>query len=225
MKVFFTSCLNRSSIGQTDRVAQIEDFLKTTGNKVYEYVYDQNRLDGTRRFGELSELILESDVYIAEMSVASQTLGFQIAFALNSTKPCLYLYHEETKGQPDAPLARHPSRLLKITSYNEDNVADKLSSFLDYAKKQLATKRTSFMSTQEVDHFLDSESSRLGVHKAELIRQILHEAAFGVILDADVQVGLFDISTKADVSITNCGGLDTAANQLRCFINEWKPSF
>lgn len=138
-----------------------EDALKSRGHSIYSYVYDLSHMDDSRSFGDLAETILKCDAYIAEMSLPSQTLGFQIAFALSNTLPCLYMYDEKTRGRPDAPLAGHPSRLLKITSYNSNNIGKKLETFLAYAEKQLSTKRTSFMSTQGIDNFLDRESKRL----------------------------------------------------------------
>lgn len=177
MKIFFTSCITKRSPEQANRIELITQLLRESGNKVDSYIYDQD--DGEENgntFQRLAQLVQQSDVYIAEMSVASQTLGFQIAYALNSTKPCLYLYHTSTKGRPGVPLVGNPSRLLKIVAYNEADVRDRLGAFLEYAQKQLATARTSFMSTQEIDSFLNERSKRLGVHKAELIRQILHDA-------------------------------------------------
>ena len=177
MRIFFASCVTENDDIQTQRITSAENALKARGHSVYSYVYNLSYLDDSRSFGDLAETILKCDAYIAEMSLPSQTLGFQIAFALNNTLPCLYLYDENTRGRPDAPLAGHPSRLLKITSYNDNNLARKVESFLLYAEKQMSTKRTSFMSTQGIDNFLDDESKRLGMHKAELIRQILHQAA------------------------------------------------
>lgn len=177
MKVLFTSCLNSDSARQGQRIAAVERVLHDTKVSTDKYIYSQTEPEGKLGFGQLAELILNSDVYIAEMSVPSQTLGFQISFALSNTKPCLYLYDEQTNGRPDSTLTKHPSRLLKIMSYDEQNLKNKIANFLKYAHKQLATKRTSFMSTQEIDRFLDADSRRLGVHKAELIRQILHDAA------------------------------------------------
>lgn len=154
----------------------MEQALQRLGHRVESYVYDQDDGREVGNFAMLSELLINSEAYIAEMSVASQTLGFQIAFALNNTKPCLYLYHASTRGRPGMPLADNPSRLLKIAEYNESTLDERLKAFLIYAQKQLSTARTSFMSTQEIDQFLNQRSHVLGIPKAELIRQILHDA-------------------------------------------------
>ncbi|HSX28895.1 MAG TPA: hypothetical protein VLF60_05610 [Candidatus Saccharimonadales bacterium] len=173
MKIFLASCLQDGAIRQKERIAALERLLKAKGHSVAVYIYDLHEVNEEPAFGELSEAILKCDVYIAEMSLPSQTLGFQIAFALNNTLACLYLFDEQTQGMPATSLAQHPSRLLKFVAYNSQNVSRKLDAFLSYAEKQMSTKRTSFMSTKCIDEYLARESARLGVHKAELIRQIL----------------------------------------------------
>lgn len=174
MRVFFASCITdkKSQERISAVIAHIGQDHQITGS----YIYNLNSGDGTAEFSDPAENILNSDIYIAEMSLPSQTLGFQIAFALNNGKPCLYLYDENTNGKPAAPILGHPSRMLKVSSYNASNLAKRLNAFSKLARSQLASKRTSFMSTHEIDLYLDAESRRLGVPKAEVIRQSLHNA-------------------------------------------------
>jgi len=177
MRVFFASCTQGEYGSQNARIAAIEATLREQGHSVYSYIYDQQGLNDKRGYSELAEIILRHDIYIAEMSLPSQTLGFQIAFALSGGKPCLYLYDSATHGNPDAPLANHPSRLLRIASYTPTNLEKRLKNFTDYSKKQMSSKRMSFMSTYEIDRFLDQTSAQSNVPKSELIRNILNEAA------------------------------------------------
>lgn len=127
-------------------------------------------------FNELVEKINAADMFIGEMSKPSQTLGFQLAHALQLSKPCLYLYDGINKGSPKGLIGNIPSRSLKIKKYNKDNYKKIIDDFVQFAQKQLFTARTSFMSTREIDDYLTKESARQGISKGELIRQVLHRA-------------------------------------------------
>jgi len=175
MRVFFASCITDSK--SQERISAVIECIGQEQQIAGSYIYNLNNGDRTAKFSSLAEDILSSDIYIAEMSLPSQTLGFQIAFALNNGKPCLYLYDENTNGKPAVPILGHPSRMLKVSSYGKSTLVRHLNAFYKLALSQLASKRTSFMSTHEIDIYLDTESRRLGVPKAEVIRQSLHNAA------------------------------------------------
>lgn len=150
--------------------------LKKSGHEVYCFIYDPSEPDSNMGFDEIVSNINNSDLFISEMSRASQTLGFQLAYAMNLTKPCLYLYHQSRDAKPHTAIQHHPSRLLQIKPYSHDNFAEVLSKFITYGNKQLASIRTSFMSTRAIDQYLNDRSKKLGTHKAEIIRQLLDDA-------------------------------------------------
>lgn len=176
MNIFFASCSSKLHSDQEIRIVAILDNLKQLGHHVYEYVYDIEKMDDPRPFKELSQQILSADIFIAEMSIPSQTLGFQLSFAYNNTKPTIYMYDESTKGRPDTALSDHPSRLIKIAPYNSSNVRKVLTKSLKTAANQLNSKRTSFMSTYRIDNYINEQSSTTGTPKSEIIRQILNDA-------------------------------------------------
>jgi hypothetical protein len=89
--------------------------------------------------------IRDADIFIGEMSRASQTLGFLLAYAISHQKPSLYIYDESTLGKPKSPILDNPSRLLAITDYSDGNISHKLKSFLTKAKKQLYSQRITFI--------------------------------------------------------------------------------
>jgi hypothetical protein len=117
-----------------------------------------------------------ADAFIGEMSVPSQILGFELAYASLHFIPCLYLYHENYSVQKPSPLVtENPARKLWAKKYNNDNIDSAISGFFAMVARQMETSRTSFMSTKEIDEFLDKESDTKGIPKGELIRQALAE--------------------------------------------------
>ncbi|HCH34926.1 MAG: hypothetical protein UY35_C0002G0037 [Candidatus Saccharibacteria bacterium GW2011_GWC2_48_9] len=143
---------------------------------VFHYDHVFNEPNDTYPFDKLVEEISNADIFIGEMSRSSQTLGFQLSFALNATKPCLYLYSKENKGQPKGLIGNIPSRNLRIKSYTSSNISTVIDEFMEYAHRQMQSTRTSFMSTIEIDNYLSERAKLEGISKGELIRQILHQS-------------------------------------------------
>ena len=61
---------------------QLPSYLQSLGHQVSVFVYDPSEPQDTEPFDELVEKILQADMFVAEMSRASQTLGFQLSFVL-----------------------------------------------------------------------------------------------------------------------------------------------
>lgn len=172
MKIFFAS----SNTDNADGAQQaLTDYLMQE-HQVFHYSHVPQSPNDIYSFNELVERINAADVFVGEMSRASQTLGFQLAHALQLSKPCLYLYDGINKGSPAGLIGNIPSRSLKTKKYNKENYKKVIDDFIQFAQKQLFTARTSFMSTREIDDYLTQESTRQGISKGELIRQVLHKA-------------------------------------------------
>jgi hypothetical protein len=172
MKLFFASSVNSH---EHTAQAVLTEYLKAK-HDVFHYSHVLSEPNDKYTFNDLIEKINTADAFVGEMSRPSQTLGFQLAHALQLSKPCLYLYNGVEKGPPTGLIGNIPSRTLKIKKYTDKNYKKVVDDFIDFAHKQLFTARTSFMSTREIDAFLTSESHMQGISKGELIRQILHKA-------------------------------------------------
>lgn len=178
MKIYYATTKGHSDKDlEALAIKEFPDMLRDLGHEVYEYVYDPVNLDGDLTFDELSAQILNADVFIGEMSRPSQTLGFQLASALNAVKPVLYLYSGSSSGKPDVSISKNPSRLLRVSNYSTaDDVKAVLKQFFRFAARQLQTTRTSFVSTKNIDEFISEQSRRLGISKGEAIRQLLDDS-------------------------------------------------
>lgn len=177
MKIFYATTEKQDNDELSLITRLVGTYLQSLNHELYVYAYDPSKIENLSTFQRLNTLISEADVYIGEMSSPSQSLGFQISYALSLSKPCLYLYLDNRKGEPDAFISKNPSRLLKIKTYNKDNYRRVLDKFLASAEKQLPSKRTSFMSTVQIDEFIAYKAQSSGISKGEAIRQIITEAA------------------------------------------------
>jgi hypothetical protein len=174
MKVFLATSRDMSE----SKLQIYSDLVKYVKSKHSTFHYERDLTQGHDKhsFDELVEEIGNADVFIAEMTNASQTLGFQLAHALRVSKQCLYLYNPDIKDKPDGLIGNIPSRNLKIKQYNPDNYRKVVDDFMSFAERQQESYRTSFMSTREIDEYLTKRSTETGVSKGEVIRELLHKS-------------------------------------------------
>lgn len=178
MKVYYTTSRGHSDPSLEELVQNTIPYIITRlDNSVDYYAYNPTEVDGGKSFSEIAEQIQEADIFIGEMSRPSQTLGFQLAYAISLGKPSLYIYNQSRQGKPDLIIAQHPSRLLRLATYQTtDDIEKELQSFFKAAKTQMSTTRTTFMSTHRIDQYVEISSRQLGISKGEVIRQLLDEA-------------------------------------------------
>lgn len=174
MNIFI--CSTNTIESQNSVFTDLLDYLKSDGHNLFHYINDSKSGESKYTFDQLIAEISNADVFIAEMSQSSQTLGFQLAHALQISKPVLYLYSPNHKNRPQGLIGNIPSRGLKIKHYTDANYIKVLEDFLEFAGKQMLTTRTSFISTKEIDEYVGKESKRLGISKGEALRQLLHKA-------------------------------------------------
>lgn len=177
MNIFFAAAIKDADKKLIELIDAIVNHLEDEGHSVYLYRYEPEKNTSPVSFQAINGAIVDADVYIGEMSRASQSLGFQLSYAISLLKPSLYLYKEDRAGTPDQLITHNPSRLLRIKTYNRDNYKTVLSKFLSSAAKQLPSHRTSFMSTKRIDDFIGSYAKINGISKGEAIRRILDATA------------------------------------------------
>lgn len=118
------------------------------------------------------KLIQNSDVVIAEGSLASPGLGYDIAKAITMKKPVLVLSHKDLikLGTPHA--LRLNSKLLTYKEYNDNNLEKVVENFLKEAKNLLDTKFILIIPA-EIDRYLEWASKEKRMHKAQLVREAI----------------------------------------------------
>ena len=153
------------------RIKKILDGIR--GVKVFEYKIVKS--DTEDKSSHISEALQSSDIFIGEMSRPSQTLGFLLGQAINQKKPCLYIYDDSTQGKPRNTIQNHPSRLLLVQHYQQNQLKKILTNFLRKAEKQLLSDRITFVCSKAAREYIDRQSTKFGLAKGEIIRTIIEE--------------------------------------------------
>lgn len=131
--------------------------------------------------------IEESSCLIADVSISSSSVGYQIAHALSKKIPVLCLYSEEF-GRMRSPQIIDASdmSLLKIMSYNKKNVGKIIKNFINELPTEKLIK-FNFIITPEIDQYLSWGASKLGISKSEFLRGKVNN-----IIEADIDYGKKD---------------------------------
>ena len=115
--------------------------------------------------------IERSDCLIADISIASSSVGYQIAYALSKKIPtlCLYLEKFENGKLPQIIMATN-SLLLKTASYSNKSLRSLIKNFFkDFPSETLI--KFNFIITPEIDEYLNWGSKEFRVSKSEFLRE------------------------------------------------------
>lgn len=120
---------------------------------------------------EDSEAMAKADVIIADVSYDSTALGYQIATAIHQKKPTLLILKEGKKVPPFT--WNIPSSFLNRIEYSQDNIAEKISPFLE--DNNIATKdmRFNFFIDRPIYNYLRWSALKTGKTKAEVLRELV----------------------------------------------------
>ena len=76
--------------------------------------------------------LAESDLMIAEVSIPSLGVGYEIATAIHQNKPVLCLYDiDDSPKRISAIISGHTSPLLTLRGYSQNNLAEYIRTWLD----------------------------------------------------------------------------------------------
>ena len=120
--------------------------------------------------------VRHADVFICELSTVSVTLVFEIFEALAQRKPVLALIGGENQEALDAALLGHPSNLLSVEVYNEDNLEGKIEQFIKKAHGKVPVSRFTVRLTREMGNYVNFLKAKMGCpSKNEVIIKILEQ--------------------------------------------------
>lgn len=115
--------------------------------------------------------IEEADCVVAEVSLPSSGVGFQIGHALFLKKPVLCIYSKEFGNKnPPKVISSMNSPFLKISSYIEDTLKSVIHKFFENLPKQYLIK-FNFIITPEIEEYLNWLHNKTGKSKSELLRE------------------------------------------------------
>lgn len=117
------------------------------------------------------DAIKTSDALIAEVSLPSSSVGYQIALAVSLKKPVLCLYSEEFgKKRPPQVIEANNSPYLLVKKYSVENLAQAISTFLKSVIKKRISK-FNFIVTPEINKYLGWLSNQGKTSKSEVLRE------------------------------------------------------
>jgi hypothetical protein len=157
-----------------DLYRKIVDCIELAGGKIlFNWLQDKKILSPQQVFDEAIKAIKSADVLVAEISTPSTGVGQQIAYSINNKVPVIALVNENAK-EPSRFTLGTESELLNIVSYNETNLTGKLKINLD---KLLTRKfaKFNFISTREINNYLEIESKRKNMSKSRYLRMLIEE--------------------------------------------------
>lgn len=116
------------------------------------------------------QAIKKSDVLIAEISLPSSSVGYQIALALSEKKPVLCLYSNEFGvKKPPSVIEANNSPLLTICEYSRKTVDTIISRFLT-ARIGRKLIKFNFIITSEINEYLEWASKDGKFSKSDILR-------------------------------------------------------
>lgn len=172
---FSASSLDSQSFDLYKRIAVC---IEQAGGKIlFNWLRDKKRLSPQEVFKEATEGIKSADVLVAEISTPSTGVGQQIAFSINNKVPVIALVNEHAK-KPSRFTLGTESELISIVSYNETNLKKQLESNFGMLRSQKFTK-FNFISTKEINNYLEIESKKINMSKSQYLRTIIIEERIG----------------------------------------------
>ena len=191
MKVYF-SC-SSSEIGKYKETYQdIEEAIRSLGHTITSDWLEKvvakveggksilKEMDPNKLRKEAISSIERSDVLIAEVSLASSSVGYQIAYALSLKKPVLCLYSTEFgEMKPPQVINANDSLLLYVKSYERSKLKEIIKKFFADAPQSRLIK-FNFIISPEIENYLDwvmeiKRQSKSDYLRERVIKNIIRE--------------------------------------------------
>jgi len=147
--------------------------IKDLGARLtYDWLSDKEKLKPDEIFERASEGIKKADVVIAEITYPSIGVGQQITLALSWKIPVVAIYQQKPQVSRFALGMKSPYFILK--KYDQDNLSIILKDSIEDVIKERFVK-FNFISTKEINDYLEEKSTSLSVSKSQLLRRIVRE--------------------------------------------------
>lgn len=182
MKVFFhSSIFAKEQFGK--QYADIVNICISLKHTVFsDHILKRNyhdtdkftREEHQQDFQNITKQIKESDAVIIEGTSPSIGTGHYMTIALSYLKPVLVLYQND----PHGVLVGDPNRLLSLKKYtirDRVDLKNKIDTFLKGSKKKTLRNRFNLMLDDEMIDFLDINSKKDKISKADVIRGLILE--------------------------------------------------
>lgn len=117
--------------------------------------------------------IKKADVIVFEVSQPAVSVGFEVATALNMSKPVVVLYKKDSGIIPHALKGIHNDK-LQILSYDDLTLGEMLELSLDYAQ-ETADVRFNFFVSPAISSYLDWIAQHKKVPRSVYLRNLIED--------------------------------------------------
>jgi hypothetical protein len=183
MRIYFSATITENQARKT-HYKRILDYFRKEGHKVLEYGSDLElsnlinqdlNLDELRnQYKELDSFLKNSDVYVADVSEPSVSIGYEISQAVLLRKPVLVLKHQDSSFHPLSTIKGNKASHLKYKEYNDRTLDMILKNFLSDAKDKIDTKFI-LIFPSVIDRYLEWNARERGIAKAEVTRESIEK--------------------------------------------------
>ncbi|HET7302587.1 MAG TPA: hypothetical protein VFI74_04625 [Candidatus Saccharimonadales bacterium] len=133
---------------------------------------DFDELDWESIYAFQMESIAKADIVIADATVRSFAVGFQVAMALQQKKPTLVLQREESSNGAYYPSSAKDN-LLKHRTYNSKNLEEIIDEFVKENTIDNKDLRFNFFIDRKIYNYLRWAAFKTGKTKAEILRDLV----------------------------------------------------
>ena len=110
----------------------------------------------SRYFRKVEMLIRQCDVFIAELTEPSPSVGYEIGYAVANSKPILILRNEDATGTLGAPFRANAGKQIKISEYKDiRSLQLEIEKFLRKSEKDIFIKRLPIEFTKAQVEYLE----------------------------------------------------------------------
>lgn len=182
MKLFFLTApiaLEQSKllIEVIKNLSKENNFQVVFGHEIGASISDLNSMNKTqlqKYYIDYVKQIKSCEALILEGTHPSTGGGHIVTIALQSHIPVLYLNQFKYSG----PLLADQNRLLKLETYNPEDIAEIkkiILNFIKFLKNKRLTIRFNLMIDESMNNFIDYNSKELEISKADYIRTLIQE--------------------------------------------------
>jgi hypothetical protein len=163
IKAFFESSINDSK-ENLKIISLLNKYncnvMQTVIGSDLNYVPDSSKKASINVFSDKIKDIVDSDVFICEVSENTPSLFFLIFEALDRKKPVLALYKEGTTIKENWLNEKYD--VFYLEEYNEENLEEKISEFLKIVQGKLLTSRFTIRLNDELCKYTDYLKTKYG---------------------------------------------------------------
>lgn len=171
MDVYFSASSSTLTEDRSSYNLILEAIEKAGGRIVSNWIEDKTKLDAEDLFEQTIIDIKKSELLVAEITHPSTGVGQQIAMALSWKIPVIALKRSDVNHDSRFTLGTK-SPYLKIINYDKKTLIGQLTKGFEDIKKSKYVK-FNFITTREINDFLEEKSEEKGVSKSELLREIV----------------------------------------------------